>query len=113
MKITSNDTIQLEELYKTFRRDGQDNITLEKIPIENAMGFDVVLNIVMNIDFDVAEIVVGLYATYLADKRLTLFLKKPLGEQEPIDTEILKDPKKLENLEIDKETTLYIEYQER
>jgi len=113
MKITSNDSIQLEELYKTLRRDGQESVNLEKIPIKNAMGFDVILNVAMNIDLDVTKMIIGLYATYLADKRLTLFLQKPSGEKEPIDTEILEDPKQLENLKIEKDTTLYIEYKER
>jgi len=113
MKITSNDSIQLEELYKTLRRDGQESVNLEKIPIDNAMGFDVILNVAMNIDFDVTKMIIGLYATYLADKRLTLFLQKPSGEKEPIDTEVLEDPKQLENLKIEQDTTLYIEYKER
>ena len=113
MKITSNDSIQLEELYKRLRRDGQENMTLKNIPVENAMGFDVVLNIIVNIDVDITKIVIGLYATYLADKRLTLFLQKPSGEKEPIDTEILEDPEKLENLKVEKDTILYIEYKKR
>ena len=112
MKITSNDTIQLEELYKDLRRNAQE-ATLDKNPVENAMGLDVVIDIAINLDIDVTKTLIGLYATYLADKRLTLFLKKPSGELEPIDTEILEDEKKLEKLEIDKESTFYIEYKKR
>jgi len=77
------------------------------------MGFDVILSIAMNIDFDLTQMIVEIYVAYLTDKKLTFFLKKPSGEQEPIDTEILEDPKQLEDLKIDKDSTLYIEYQER
>jgi len=110
VKITSNNSIELEELYKTLRRDGQENIQLDKVPIENAMGFDVVINI----DIDATQLIVELATTYLEYRLLKgIFLQKPSGEKEPIDTEILEDPKQLENLEVEEDTTLYIEYKER
>jgi hypothetical protein len=110
VKIISNDTIQLEELYKTLRRDGQEKMTLDKVPVENAMGFDVILNI----DIDATKIIIELATTYLEYRLIKgVFLQKPSGEKEPIDTEVLEDPKALENLKIEKDTTLYIEYKER
>lgn len=110
MKITSNDTLQLEELYKTLRRDGQDNMTLEKVPVKNAMGLDIVLNI----DIDATKIIIELATTYLEYRLIKgVFLQKSSGEKELIDTEVLEDPKQLEDLTVDKDTTLYIEYKER
>jgi len=110
VKITSNDSTQLEELYKTLSRDGQDNMTLDKVPVENAMGFDHVLNI----DIDATKLIFELATTYLEYRLIKgVFLQKPSGEKEPIDTEVLEDPKELENLKIEKDTTLYIEYKER
>ena len=110
MKITSNNTIQLEELYKTLRRDGQENLILDKVPVENAMGFDVILNI----DIDATKLIIELATKYLEYQLIKgIFLQKPSGEKELIDTEILEDVKQLENLKIEKDTTLYIEYKER
>lgn len=111
MKITSNNIMKLEELYKHLRRDGEEDITLEKVPIENAMGFDIILNI----DINVTNIIVDLATTYLEYRLIKgIFLQKYSGKKEPIDVEILKDSKKLENLKVDEPTTtLYIEYQNR
>jgi len=108
MKIVSNDSIQLEELYRDLKRDGQE-VTLEKTPVKDAMGFDIVLNL----DVDMVRLAMILSSTYLANRGLTLFLKKSSGESEPIDVEVLKEPKKLEELDIDRDATLYIEYKKR
>jgi len=110
VKIISNDTIQLEKLYKTLNRNGQENMTLDKVPVENSMGFDVILNI----DIDATQIIIELAKTYLEYRLIKgVFLQKPSGEKELIATEILEDIKELENLEIEKNSTLYIEYKER
>lgn len=113
MLLTSNDSIKLEELYRDLKRN-QQAVNLEKTPVENAMGFDIALDFIVNVDIDVAQMVVDFFKTYLEYRLIKqVFIKKPNSELEPIDTEILEDKKELENLGVDKDTELYIEYKKQ
>jgi len=104
MKITSNDTVQLEKLHQDLKKD-RISITATEKPVDGtAMGIELVLDIAFNIDFDLVELI----QTYLEYRLIKLYLLKPSGEKEPIDVEIL------ENKKFDKKNdTLYIEYKEK
>jgi len=99
MKITSNDNIQLEVFYNELKRDRVD-VSLEKKQVKDAMGFD----LIMNVDIDVAKIV----ALLLAYKVGTLYLKTKEKKEEIKDIEMLKDETKIDN-----ESQIYIDYKKR
>ena len=99
MKITSNDNIQLEVFYNELKRDRVD-VSLEKKQVKDAMGFD----LIMNVDIDVAKIV----ALLLAYKVGTLYLKTKEKKEEITDIEMLKDETKIDN-----ESQIYIDYKKR
>jgi len=98
MQITSNDNIQLEAFYNQLKRDRVD-VSIEKKQIKDAMGFD----LIMNVDVDVAKIV-GLLLAY---KVGTVYLKTK-EKKEVKDIEMLKDETKIDN-----ESQIHIEYKKR
>ena len=117
MKITTNNTIKLEKAYTELRRDGKaKKIDLNKNPVENAMGFEVelLINLDVILTIDWTQLLSDLFQNYLEYRLIKeVVLKKLSGETEVIDVEVLQDPKKLEQLNIEEDTELFIEYKER
>jgi len=70
MKISSNNDLRLEELYKSLKRD-REEVELEKIPVENAMGFEIKLEI----NFDFNRLIEFLTNTFIDNKREKLYIR--------------------------------------
>lgn len=122
MKIVSNNTIKLEEVYTSLREDGKaDKFDLNKVPVEGAMGFEVELivhaDVILN--FDVHELIADMFKSYLGYRFMKkVFIKNKPDEpehkiEEIIDVEVLTDKEKVKNLNIDNDTVFEIEYKER
>ena len=108
VKITSNDSDFLEKIYNNFQQERLD-ISMEKVPVKDAMGFDVVLNI----DLTDIALIVGMIRYCIIDKKCAMFLKKPDKDDEIIDAKLFDNPQDVIELVKDKDAELYIEHQER
>ena len=108
VKLSSNDPAFLEKIYDDLKRERLD-ISKDNIPVEGAMGFDVVLNI------SPTDIIIIL--TYiklcLIDGTCKVFLKNMMGEKKPIDKELLEDKDKIIDLVKEEGSEIYIEHKKR
>ena len=104
MIITSNDDIQLKELYKDLDRDGEE-VTLEKIIVEGAYG----VKIKIDLKLDLTRILELLISKYYDHKREKLYIKKTSGELKAIDVEIMRGNKEIGSLKVEEGSELYIE----
>lgn len=104
MKISSNNDLRLEELYKSLKRD-REEVELEKIPVENAMGFEIKLEI----NFDFNRLIEFLINTFIDSKREKLYIKI-LDEAEGSYIEWEKAKEKIEIIEAlrNKNAELYL-----
>jgi hypothetical protein len=104
MKISSNNDIRIEEIYKELKRNRQE-VDLDKIPVENAMGS------MFKIDFtwDINKMIELLLNTYMDHKREKLYIKMIQDARESfIDVEEVKKDIEFINSLRNKNAELYI-----
>ena len=117
MKIVSNNTIKLEEVHRTLKKDGKaNNIDINNISVEGTMGFEVelVLQAELVVNLDLHELLADMFKSYLGYrliKKVTIHNKEKT--EEIIDVEVLTDKEKVKELNIDNDSILEIEYKER
>jgi len=104
MRIKSNDSIKLEEFYYTLKRERIDGVELKKISVDGAMGFDVILNVNIDIIVNIAEML----HTYLGYKITKLYLEKKSSKEE-IKPEALENKLK----DIEEDDIITVEFEER
>ena len=115
MKITSNDKGIIRELYSKLESSGE-NVELKKLTVEGAYGIDEFIewlpkiNINIDIKINLSEIIVTWINRHYDYKTQILILKKD-EEEIIIDTEVMKQGKPLEhlNVEIEENDVLHIE----
>ncbi len=117
MKIKSDDIVKLKKLYEVLKEEATEDIVVQEESIEdNGKGFvEFVIYInstdTVTIHMTFLEILTAIGFVFGGVK---LLIKKPSGEEEFIDAEIIKKPKLLENkktieaLDIPKDSVLKI-----
>ena len=107
IKISSNSVELMEELYQQFKSERLD-VDKTKVAVEGAQGFDIVLNI--NLDVNQILIFITFVKTCILNKQCKLFTKKDENTKE-VDVKLLDENKPEEFIELikDEKTEIYVE----
>jgi len=114
MKIVSDDRKVINEIYEKMLDNGED-VTLQKETVEGAMGFKEFIEWLPDIKIDIDLSFTKIFTTWINrhyDYRTqVLLIEKPNGDKGIIDTEVMKEGKPLEslNVEIEEDDIIHIE----
>lgn len=114
MKIVSDDRRVINEIYEKMLDNGED-VTLQKASVEDAMGFEEFIEwlpkIKIDIDLNLTEIFTTWINRHYDYKTQVLQIEKPNGDKEIIDTEVMKEGKPLEhlNVEVEEDDIIHIQ----
>lgn len=102
MKITSNDTALLEAFYSQLKHERIKNITLEKEPVEGAMGWIPTIDIKSS---DFTDMIKDMFRAWLEYKKFKLYIEHQDGLKKEIDIDTFE--------QIKEDTKIVVEFEKR